>query len=42
MSENSVPAVIDVPAELNITDLLERQADADPENILFGRNLNPW
>ena len=41
MKENTVPAVIDVPAELNITDLLERQADADPENILFGRQLSP-
>lgn len=39
MREHSVPAAVEVPAELNITDLLERQAEADPENVLFGRQL---
>ncbi len=41
MREHSVPAAVEVPADLNITDLLERQADSDPENALFGRQLAP-
>lgn len=41
MKEHSVPAAVEVPAELNITDLLERQADSDPENLLFSRQLSP-
>ncbi|GAB3188389.1 AMP-dependent synthetase/ligase [Nesterenkonia suensis] len=41
MKEFAAPRAIEVPAELNITDLLERQVDADSTNVLFGRQLSP-
>ena len=41
MKEIATPPAVEVPAELNITDLLERQFTADPQNILFGRQLSP-
>ncbi|MDZ5075989.1 AMP-dependent synthetase/ligase [Nesterenkonia sp. HG001] len=41
MKEFAAPPVIEVPAELNITDLLERQVEADSANVLFGRQLSP-
>ncbi|MGQ7788437.1 AMP-dependent synthetase/ligase [Nesterenkonia sp. K-15-9-6] len=41
MKENVVPPAIEVPAELNTTDLLERQVEQDPTNVLFGRQLSP-
>ncbi|MBA8921150.1 AMP-dependent synthetase/ligase [Nesterenkonia jeotgali] len=41
MKEFATPPAVEVPAELNITDLLERQVAADPKNILFGRQLSP-
>jgi len=41
VKEFATPPAVEVPADLNITDLLERQVDADPKNILFGRQLSP-
>ncbi|GAA1147185.1 AMP-dependent synthetase/ligase [Nesterenkonia lutea] len=41
MKEIATPPAVEVPADLNITDLLERQVTADPANILFGRQLSP-
>lgn len=41
VKEFATPPAVEVPAELNITDLLERQVAADPKNILFGRQLSP-
>lgn len=41
MQEFAVPQATEVPADLNITDLLERQVAEDPENILFGRQFTP-
>ncbi|GAA1816698.1 AMP-dependent synthetase/ligase [Nesterenkonia flava] len=40
-AEHSVPRIVEVEPELNITDLLERQVAADPDNVLFGRQLIP-
>lgn len=37
MQETAISALIDVPSEMNITDLLEQQRTADPENVLFTR-----
>ncbi|MDR8018463.1 AMP-dependent synthetase/ligase [Nesterenkonia aerolata] len=39
MKENSAPKATTVPDELNITDLLERQVESDPQNVLFKRQL---
>lgn len=41
MNEYAEPAVVEVEKDLNITDLLERQASEDPNNALFGRQLSP-
>lgn len=37
MQEIAIPALVDVPSEMNITDLLQQQRSEDPENILFTR-----
>ncbi|WP_120006306.1 AMP-dependent synthetase/ligase [Nesterenkonia muleiensis] len=41
MNEYAVPAATEVEQDLNITDLLERQASENPANALFGRQLSP-
>ncbi len=41
VKEFATPPAVEVPADLNITDLLERQVTADPKNVLFGRQLSP-
>lgn len=41
MNEYSVPAAVEVEPDLNVTDLLERQANEAPDNTLFGRQLAP-
>lgn len=41
MKECAVASVIEVSADLNITDLLERQVESDPDNVLFSRQLTP-
>lgn len=41
MKEHVVPSRAAAPADLNITDLLERQVARDPDNSLFARQLTP-
>ncbi|GAA4922484.1 AMP-dependent synthetase/ligase [Nesterenkonia rhizosphaerae] len=36
-SQHSVPAMVQVPTDMNITDLLHQQVNEDPGNILFTR-----
>ncbi|GAA1139511.1 AMP-dependent synthetase/ligase [Nesterenkonia lutea] len=37
MQDTATPALIDVPAQMNITDLLEQQRSGDPDNVIFTR-----
>ncbi|EXF24954.1 long-chain fatty acid--CoA ligase [Nesterenkonia sp. AN1] len=37
MQETAISALIDVPSDMNTTDLLEQQRTEDPENVLFTR-----
>ncbi|WP_261623126.1 AMP-dependent synthetase/ligase [Nesterenkonia marinintestina] len=39
MKDTAAPKATRVPDELNITDLLERQVESDPQNSLFKRQL---
>lgn len=41
MQEFAVPQATEVPTDLNITDLLEKQVAEDSGNVLFGRQLIP-
>ncbi len=41
MKEIIVPPVVDVPRDMNITDLLEQQVTEDSSRALFGRQTSP-
>ncbi|QCU77820.1 long-chain fatty acid--CoA ligase [Citricoccus sp. SGAir0253] len=41
LKEHITPPVVEVPRDLNITDLLEQQVLADPQRALFARQTTP-